>query len=188
MKISEDKLKEGRELAAKHKFTKLFVNVFGEFFTNPSYAAMSVKYDKEKFAEVPLTSDQSQSQSTEKATNASTGSATNDLGKAADVIAAIEAAIGGEAVVAIMKAEAEGKNRKSVIDAGKKKLDAIAQAATSPAAEDGKPENVTLAAIEEETEVTAVAALLELEKLGKNRPEVIEAATKKIETLTKKAE
>lgn len=129
MKISEEKLKEGRELAAKHGFKVLFVNEIGEFFTNKSFAAMSVGYDKEKFAEVPLTSDQSQSQSTEKATN--------DLGKAADVIVAIEAAISSDDVIAILDAETVGKNRKSVIDAGKKKLDAIAKAAVSPL----KPEN-----------------------------------------------
>lgn len=175
MKISEEKLKEGRELAAKHGFKELFVNEKGEFFTNKSFASMSVGYDKEKFAEVPLVSDQSQL--TEKATN--------DLGKAADVIAAIEVSKSSDEVIAILKAEAEGKNRKSVIEAGKKKLDVIAEAATSPL---GSQENVTITAIEEETELAAVAALLELEKLGKNRPEVIEAATKKIETLTKKAE
>lgn len=112
MKISEDKLKEGRELAKKHGFKKLFVNEKGEFFTNPSYASMSVNYDKEKFAEVPLNSDQSQS--TEKGTN--------DLGKAADVIAALEAATEAEVVEAILKAETEGKNRKSVIEAGVKIL------------------------------------------------------------------
>lgn len=121
MKISEDKLKEGRELAKNRGFKKLFVNEKGEFFTNPSYASMSVNYDKEKFAEVPLNSDQSQS--TEKGTN--------DLGKAADVIAAIEAAISSDEVIDILKAEAKGKNRKSVIDAGKNKLAAIAKAAES---------------------------------------------------------
>lgn len=180
MKISEEKLKEGQKLAKEFGFKELFVNETGEFFTNKSFASMSVNYDKEKFAEVPLTSYQSQSQSTEKGTN--------DLGKAADVIVAIEAAISSDEVIAILKAEAEGKNRKSVIDAGKKKLDAIANAATSPSTEAGEQENATLQAIEEETELTTVAALLELEKLGKNRHEVIEAATKKIETLTKKAE
>lgn len=178
MKISEDKLKEGRKLAKEFGFKELFVNETGEFFTNKSFASMSVNYDKEKFAEVPLAGDE----------KPETEKATNDLGKAADVIAAIESATSSNEVIAILDAEAEGKNRKSVIDAGNKKLAAISKAATSPSTEAGEQENVTIAAIEEETELTAVAALLELEKLGKNRPEVIEAATKKIETLTKKAE
>lgn len=181
MKISEEKLKEGRKLAKEFGFKELFVNEIGEFFTNKSFAAMSVGYDKEKFAEVPLAGEDTSTASV-------TEKATNDLGKAADVIAAIEAAISSDEVIAILKAEAEGKNRKSVIDAGNKKLAAIAKAATSPSTEADEQENVTIAAIEEETELTADAALLELEKLGKNRPEVIEAATKKIETLTKKAE
>ena len=118
MKISEDKLKEGRELAEKHGFKELFVNEKGEFFTNKSFAAMSVNYDKEQFAEVDL-SEAGSRKTEEKATNASTGSATNDLGKAVE---AIEVATEVEVVEAIMKAETEGKNRKSVIEAAVKKL------------------------------------------------------------------
>jgi len=121
MKISEDKLKEGRELAEKHGFKELFVNEKGEFFTNKSFAAMSVNYDKEQFAEVDL-SEAGSRKTEEKATNASTGSATNDLGKAVEVIEAIEVATEVEVVEAIMKAETEGKNRKSVIEAAVKKL------------------------------------------------------------------
>ena len=131
MKISEDKLKEGRELANKHGFKALFVNEKGEFFTNPSYAAASVGYDKEKFAEVPLKDGMGQGAE-------SVDKHTNDLGKAADVIAAIDVAKSSDEVIAILDAEAAGKNRKSVIEAGNKKLDAIAQAAVSPSEKAGK--------------------------------------------------
>jgi hypothetical protein len=132
MKISEDKLKEGRKLAKDFGFKELYVNVDGEFFTNKSFAAMSVKYDKEQFAEVDLTGTStggSTSSPNGSATNASTGSATNDLGKAADVIAAIEVAPEAEVVEAILKAESEGKNRKSVIDAAQKKIAAFTDVA-----------------------------------------------------------
>ena len=177
MKISEDKLKEGRKLAKEFGFKELYLNEKGEFFTNKSYASMSVGYDNSKFAEVPLNGEASTETGKEKATN--------DLGKAEEVIRAIELAINAEAVVAILKAEAEGKKRPSVIKAGEKKLKSIAENATNAGNETS---TVTLEAIESETELVAVAALLELEKLGKNRPEVIDAATKKIETLTNKAE
>lgn len=135
MEISEDKLKEGRKLAKEFGFKELFVNEIGEFFTNKSFAAMSVKYDKEKFAEVPLTDTGDGNSENEG------GKATNDLGKAVEVIAAIEAETTSSGVIAILAAEAKGKNRKSVIDAGNKKLAAISTAAISPSTEDGKTES-----------------------------------------------
>ena len=177
MKISDELLNAGRELAEKHGYTELYVNDNGEFFTVKNFAILSVKNDNAKWAKIDLVAVVEKTEKT-----------TTDLQKASEVIAEIEGATDMVIVEAIMKAEAEGKNRKSVIEAGKNKLKVIAERATSPLGEDGKPENVTLQAIETETELTAVAALLELEKLGKNRPEVIEAATKKIETLTKNAQ
>ena len=121
MKISEEKLKEGLKLAKEFGFKELFVNEKGEFFTNKSFASMSVNYDKEKFAEVPLTEDG-------KPENVE-GKATNDLGKAADIIAAIEVATEAEVVEAILKAETEGKNRKSVIEAATKKIETLTKKA-----------------------------------------------------------
>jgi hypothetical protein len=174
MEITKDKLQEGRELAKKHGFKKLFLNEKGEFFTDKGLALMSVERNADKVAEVPLAGGGEGEEKGE-------GKATNDLAKAADVIAAIEAAETHDAVVAILDAESAGKNRKTVIDAGNKRLEAIAEAAQSP------KDNVTIEAIEAETDQKAVEALLNLEKAGKNRPEVISAAEKKLETF-KKAE
>lgn len=176
MEITKDKLKEGRELAKKHGFKKLFLNSKGEFFTDNGLALMSVERNADKMAEVPLNGE-----GDEKSESEVKAAATNDLAKAADVIAAIEAAENSEAVIKILDAESAGKNRKTVIDAGNKRLEAIAEAAQSP------KENVTIEAIEAETDQKAVEALLNLEKAGKNRPEVIAAAEKKLETF-KKAE
>lgn len=128
MKISKELLEEGQKLAKKRGYKQLFVNDKGEFFTNKSFAAMSVSYDKEKWAELPLNDGIEHGAE-------GMGKYTTDLGKSAEVIAAINAATRGDEVTAILKAESAGKNRKSVIDAGNKKLEAIAQAATIPAPE-----------------------------------------------------
>jgi hypothetical protein len=113
MKITEAKRKEALELAKKLSCKELFINVDGEFFTNQSHAANSVKNDKEKWAKVDL------------GIEVEPQKTTNDLGKAADVIAAIEAATEVSVIEAISKAEAEGKNRKSVIDAAAKKIESL---------------------------------------------------------------
>ena len=110
MKITENKIKEGRELAAKHGFKQLFVNEKGEFFSNKNYADMSVNYDKDKIVEVPLTGSVTEEKTT------------TDLDKAADVIVHIEAATEVSVVEAILKAETEGKNRATVVKAAIKKL------------------------------------------------------------------
>ena len=55
MKITEEKIKEGRAIAKKAGYEQLFVNKAGEFFTNKDFAAMSVGYDKDGYCEVPLT-------------------------------------------------------------------------------------------------------------------------------------
>ena len=47
---------------------------------------------------------------------------TNDLGTVAEVITSIEAAESVEDVEAILKAEAEGKNRKKILEDGEKKI------------------------------------------------------------------
>ncbi len=109
MKLTDKIRKQAAELAQKHGFSQLWVNEKGEFFSNQSYAVHSVGGDKSKWTEVPI--------GVAVETNA-----TNDLGKAADVIAAIEKAETAEEVRAILDAEVAGKNRKSVIEAGDKKL------------------------------------------------------------------
>lgn len=117
MEISKDKQKEAIALAKKHGYKQLFINVDGEFFTNANFAAMSVKNDKEAWAKVDLGSE----------IVAEKG--TNDLGKVADVILAIVAATKVAAVEAIVKAETEGKNRKTVIDAGTNKIESLSKTA-----------------------------------------------------------
>ena len=116
MKISEDKRKEGLELAAKHGFKELFVNEKGEFFSNKSYASLSVDHDKEKFAEVfgSLKMEDGSQKLEEKTTT--------DLDKAANVIVHIEAATEVSVVEAILKAETEGKNRATVVKAAIKRI------------------------------------------------------------------
>lgn len=113
MKVTDKIRKQAAELAEKHGLTQVWVNEKGEFFSNVSHAANSVGGNKEKYAVLMFSAAQETT-------------ATNDLGKAADVIAAIEAAADTEAVQAILKAEQEGKNRKSVIEAAEKKLTALA--------------------------------------------------------------
>lgn len=121
MKITKDKLQEGRNLAKKHGFKKLFLNIKGEFFTDKGLALMSVERDADKVAEVPLTAESG-------STSSPTGSATTDLDKGVDVIAAVEAAETAEAVEAIKKAETEGKNRPEVIAVAEKKLETFKKA------------------------------------------------------------
>lgn len=121
MEISKDKLLEGQKLAKKHGYKQLFVNAKGEFFTEKSFAFMSVGNNADDIAEVPLVGEVESEGKSE-------GKATNDLAKAADVIAAIDAAETVEAVEDIKKAELEGKNRKSVIEAVEKKLETFKKA------------------------------------------------------------
>ncbi len=115
MKITESQQKQARELAEKHGCKELYLNDKGEFFTSENYAAMSVSNDKEKYLKLSIGIEVNAEKST------------NDLGKAADVILEIEAATDVEAIEAILIAEAEGKNRKSVIDAGAKKIESLSK-------------------------------------------------------------
>ncbi|MFV0378341.1 MAG: hypothetical protein ACK5JD_13690 [Mangrovibacterium sp.] len=140
MKVTDKIRKQAVELAEKHGFRQIWVNEKGEFFSNQSYAAHSVGGDITKYAEIALGA-------------AVEATATNDLGKAADVIAAIEGAADAEAVQAILKAEQEGKNRKSVIEAASKKLAALTakqqdagtngDTAADKETEDGEPSKTT---------------------------------------------
>ena len=114
MKISDAKLKAGRDLADKHGYTELYVNDKGEFFTSPNFAALSVNYDKTKWSKVELIAVVEKEQKT-----------TTDLQKAAELIAIIEAASEVTEIEAIAKAEAEGKNRVSVIEAAAKKIESL---------------------------------------------------------------
>ncbi len=115
MKITEAKQKEARELAARHGLKELWINEKGEFFTLKSNASNSVANDKEKYAQVNIGAD------------SKAGKTTNDLGKAAEVIAAIEGCIDMTEVEAIRLAEAEGKNRTSVIEAANKKIESLSK-------------------------------------------------------------
>jgi len=114
MKITDLKLKAARELAEKHGYTELYVNDKGEFFTSPNFAALSVKYDKTKWSKVELIAVVEKEQKT-----------TTDLQKAAELIAIIEAATDVAEIEAIAIAEAEGKNRVSVIEAAARKIESI---------------------------------------------------------------
>ncbi|MEL3904450.1 MAG: hypothetical protein P1P63_04995 [Treponemataceae bacterium] len=113
MKITNEIKKRAQEVAEKNGLNVVFVNDKGEFFSNENFAALSVKSDKQKYAkiEVAAVSD-----------NSDEKKGTNDLDTVAEVVAAIEAATEVEAVEAILKAETEGKNRKTVLEAGAKKI------------------------------------------------------------------
>ena len=113
LKITSETKKRAQEVAEKNGLNVVFVNDKGEFFSNENFASLSVKGDKSKYAkiEVVAVSDDSESEK-----------ATNDLGTVTEVVAAIEAAETVEAIEAITKAETEGKNRKTVLEAGAKKI------------------------------------------------------------------
>jgi hypothetical protein len=115
MNITESQRKQARELAAKHGYKELYLNDKGELFTSQNHASMSVNNDKEKYQKLSI------------GIEVNTEKATNDLGKAADVITEIEAATDVDAIEAILIAETEGKNRKSVIDAGAKKIESLSK-------------------------------------------------------------
>ena len=112
MKIKDSIQKKGVELTGKYGYKQLFVNDNDEFFTNKSYAANSVGNDNERFAEVELGLPV-------------VAKTTTDLDSAADVIAQINACESAADVEAIMTAETEGKNRKSVIASGTKKIQTL---------------------------------------------------------------
>lgn len=113
LKITSETKKRAEEVAEKNGLNVIFVNDKGEFFSNENFAALSVKSNKSKYAkiEVVTVSDDSEPEKS-----------TNDLGTVTEVVAAIETAESVDAVEAIVKAEKEGKNRKTVLEAGAKKI------------------------------------------------------------------
>lgn len=113
LKITSETKKRAEDVAAKNGLSMIFVNDKGEFFSNENFAALSVKSDKSKYAkiEVVTVSDDSDPEKS-----------TNDLGTVTEVVAVIESAESVDAVEAIVKAEKEGKNRKTVLEAGAKKI------------------------------------------------------------------
>lgn len=113
LKITSETKKRAQEVAEKNGLSVIFVNDKGEFFSNENFAALSVKSDKSKYAKIEVVAVDSFSED---------GKGTNDLGTVTDVVSAIEAAETVDAVEAIVKAEKEGKNRKTILEAGAKKI------------------------------------------------------------------
>ena len=112
LKISVETKKRAQEVAEKNGLSAIYVNDKGEFFSNENFASLSVKADKSRFAKIDAViidflDDEK---------------GTNDLGTVAEVVAAIEVAETVEDVEAIVKAETGGKNRKTVLEAGAKKI------------------------------------------------------------------
>ncbi len=115
MKATKEQIKTGKELAGNYGFKRIWVNKKGEFFSNENYCANSVSSKKDEYAEVPLTVVVDEEKGT------------NDLETAKEVIAHIEVAATADAVEAILKAEKEGKNRVTVIEAADKKLKSLTE-------------------------------------------------------------
>jgi hypothetical protein len=111
LKITTEQKNKGVELGRKLGQSKMWINEKGEYFTNENFASLSVGNDKEKVGVIEVTAE------------AVKEDKTNELGTATEIIAAIEAAADAEAVQAIIDAENEGKKRKTVLDAGAKKLE-----------------------------------------------------------------
>ena len=113
LKITTEQKNKGIELGRKFGQSKMWVNEKGEYFTNENLANLSVGNDKEKVAVIEVAAD------------AVVEKKTTELTKADDLVAAIEAAADAESVQAILDAENEGKKRKTVLDAGTKKLETL---------------------------------------------------------------
>ena len=113
LKITTEQKTKGIEIGRKLGQSKMWVNYKGEYFTNENFANISVGNDKEKVGMIEVTSE------------AITEKKTNELGKVEDVIVAIEAAAEVDVVQAIIDAENEGKKRKSVLEAGAKKIETL---------------------------------------------------------------
>lgn len=109
LKITKEQNQKGVEIGRKLGQSKMWINEKGEYFTNESFANLSVNSDKNKIAMIEVSAEVV----TEK---------TNELGTAAEVIAAIEAATELEAVQAILDAENAGKKRTTVLAAAELKI------------------------------------------------------------------
>lgn len=116
LKITSEIKNRAQEVAEKNGLNVIFVNDKGEFFSNENFAALSVKSDKSKYAKIEVVAVGDDSED---------GKGTNDLGTVTEVVASIEAAETVDDVEAIVKAEKEGKNRKTVLDAAQKKIDQL---------------------------------------------------------------
>lgn len=111
LKITDKQKKEALEIGRKHKAAAIYVNDKGEYFSDENLCKTSVGGDKELYGKVEITSEVKET------------TATNDLGKAEDVLAAIESATEKEAVEAILTAEKAGKNRVTVVKVAEAKLE-----------------------------------------------------------------
>ena len=116
MKVTNEQINTGIELAEKYGFKRIWVNLAGEFFSNENNCANSVKGKKSEYAEVNLNGFAGKKEK-----------GTNDLEKIKEVLSHIEDAESTEAVGAILEAEKAGKNRKPVIEAAEKKLESFTQ-------------------------------------------------------------
>ena len=111
MKITKEQKEKGIVIGNKLGQSKLWINEKGEYFTNENFAKNSVGSDKEKFGTIEVTAE------------VVTEEKTTELGTAIELIAAIESATELESVQAILDAEKAGKSRKSVLEAGAKKIE-----------------------------------------------------------------
>ena len=105
MKITKEQKENGIEIGQKLGQSKMYINEKGEYFTNENFAKNSVGSDKEKFGTIEVTAE------------VVTEEKTTELGTA------IESATELESVQAILDAEKAGKSRKSVLEAGAKKIE-----------------------------------------------------------------
>ena len=113
LSITKEQVATAQELGRKHKASAMYVNDKGEHFTDVQHAKASVNGDVEKYAKVDVTAEVKENAGNTK------------IGKADDLIAAIEAAETAEAVQAIIDAENEGKKRTTVLEAGSKRLETL---------------------------------------------------------------
>ena len=116
MKITVSQQKQAVGIAEEHGFKEIFINEKGEFFSNSSYAALSVSNDKEKWAKVDIGTG-----------TATAAPGTNDLGPSKNVVAQIEASLDVAEIEAIANAEAEGKNRKPIINAASRRIESLSK-------------------------------------------------------------
>ncbi|WP_418894699.1 hypothetical protein [Limibacterium fermenti] len=111
LKISKETRAKAIQTAKDNGLSSIFVNDKGEFFSNENFARLSVDQKVDRYAKIDvLTVDTDEKKGT------------NDTGTVTEVVAAIEAATDIASVEAILKAENEGKGRKTVIEAAEKKI------------------------------------------------------------------
>ncbi|MDL2314770.1 hypothetical protein LJC16_00745 [Bacteroidales bacterium OttesenSCG-928-C19] len=118
MNVTEEIKKKAAEIAGKRRIKTLFVNSRNEFFTEESYAANSVKGNKDNYTKI----DTSAIVDSEKAT-------TDDAfsGTAFELIERIEASESVEDIQEILTAEQAGKQRKTVIATAEKRIEELSK-------------------------------------------------------------